>query len=193
MQLPEQAEYATTFLKNSPYPVWFKDGDKFRFGPTQENSRFYVGPPAMRDSCAWRVPPNDFFAEKVSEAVPGFMTFVKRLLRCREVIEELPTHLSAGGDEQPPNAASMAPPHVRHRFIVMAVDVLACLFVCGFLMVAMFILDSISQPKVRIGTTGVLGIAFSVPVMLLAGPSRRIEVYAATAAFFAVASELRSR
>jgi hypothetical protein len=177
MQLPDQAAYATTVLGTFEKPIF----DHGRFGLTQEPDRYYLGPSAKHAACAWRVPPEDSVAEAVSEMAPWFRKHVYQRF------------CNPGKRRQTqPDDQSTDPPYVRYRVLVKTIDILTCIFASIFLMVTMFVLVSIPSSKSGIGAAGALGAFFSVSVMLLAGPSRRIEVYAATGAFFAVACTLLS-
>ena len=189
MQLPEQAAYATAYLKQFEEPV-FIHTDKLRFGLTQEDAQEYLGPQEQRDACAWKVPQSGPIAEKISEWAPGFKKMISRLL-CRG------GEKSAVGRNEPPSEENAErtppmPPFIAYPVMVRVIDVLTCVGICMLLMSVIFVLESIPRLKTRIGTTGALGTVFSVLVMLLAGPSRRIEVYAATIAFFAIACEYLS-
>jgi len=80
------------------------------------------------------------------------------------------------------------PPYVRYRTLIEIMDIFTCILTSLLFVGAMFTLAAIGPLKIRIGVAGALGLAFALSAKLLAGASRRIEIYAAISAFFAVVS-----
>lgn len=77
---------------------------------------------------------------------------------------------------------------VRLSTIVRTIDMSTCIFVPLLLTATMFALVSVRPLKVRIALVGVFGLAFSFSSKLISGRISRGEIFAYTAAFFAVAS-----
>ncbi|KAJ4288187.1 hypothetical protein N0V90_012204 [Kalmusia sp. IMI 367209] len=174
MNLPDQPAYATKFVAKFGPPV-FENG---RFGITQELKEFYLDPSQRQDACAWRMLPQEDY-------------LMRRVLQMSPWIEENISKRFAASRASQSQSSTQAsnPPYYRHHVLVETIDILTCIFVSVLLMGTMFALAHIRALNARIGVVGGMGIVFSLCVKLLGGsPSRRIEVYAATAAFFAVAS-----
>lgn len=76
----------------------------------------------------------------------------------------------------------------RHDSIVGMMDYITCVFVPVILTAAMFTLASIKPLMIRIAIVGVFGLLFSLSVKTISGHPTRVEVFAVTAGFFAVAS-----
>jgi hypothetical protein len=72
--------------------------------------------------------------------------------------------------------------------IITILDALICLFVPLLFTATLFALALIRRLMVRIAVVGVLGFAFAVSARLVYGRMTRGEIFAITAAFFAVAS-----
>jgi hypothetical protein len=77
---------------------------------------------------------------------------------------------------------------VKLATIIKIIDALTCLFVPLLFTATLFALALIRRLMVRIAAVGALGFAFSVSAKLIYGRMTRGEVFACTAAFFAVAS-----
>lgn len=77
---------------------------------------------------------------------------------------------------------------VRLDTIIRTIDALTCIFAPLLLTSTMFILSLIHHPKLRISVVGLLGLAFCASAKLISGHISRGEVFAYTAAYFAVAS-----
>ena len=77
---------------------------------------------------------------------------------------------------------------MKLRTITATIDALTCVFVPLLLTGAMFALALIHPTLVRIGVVGAFGLIFSASAKLISGRISRGEVFAYTAAFFAVAS-----
>lgn len=69
-----------------------------------------------------------------------------------------------------------------------AVDFITCIFVPFLLTTAMFALVLIHPLKVRIAMVGIFGLVFSLSAKVVCGKTSRGEIFAYSAAFFAVAS-----
>lgn len=170
MNLPEHAPFATRHLRHFGPPV-FENG---RFGITRELDEFYLGPSNLNDACGW-IAQKDFLTERFGHIAAWidahiwrrfFTSKARRAQRESEVDD---------------------PPYLPNHLLVGVMDVLTCILVSGLLMGAMFALYRIKSSTTGIGVVGALGVVFSISVKILASQSRRIEVCAATAAFFAVA------
>jgi hypothetical protein len=72
--------------------------------------------------------------------------------------------------------------------IIKTIDALTCLFVPLLFTATLFALALIRRLMVRIAVVGALGIAFAVSAKLIYGRISRGDIFAFTAAFFAVAS-----
>jgi hypothetical protein len=175
-----QAAYATKYLSRFKEPV-FENG---LFSLTQEKHCFYLGPSETHDSCSWRVTPSqDFLAERIFAAIPWVEDHILQYFR-RYLPSPRTPKTACPCDKEEGDS-----PYIRYHRLVEMVDIFACIFISLLLTSTIFALKSIRSWDSRGGVIGALGIVFSIAVKFLAGgPSRRIEVYAATAAFFAVAS-----
>lgn len=77
---------------------------------------------------------------------------------------------------------------IPYEAIVMVMDAVVCFFVPVLFDMEMFALIAIKPLKVRIAIVGVFGLIFSLSLKCFAGHLTRGEVFATTAAYFAVAS-----
>lgn len=170
MQMPEHSAHATRWLKTFKAPVF----DNGRFGMTQELDRFYLEPSAKNDACAW-IAQKDFLTEKYIQMAPWIDEHICRHFR------------SSKSRRAQRDAQQEDPPYLHYPVLVDVMDVLTCILVSGVLMSTMFALYFIKSQTMVIGAMGAFGMVFSILVKILASQSRRIEVCAATAAFFAVA------
>lgn len=92
-------------------------------------------------------------------------------------------HLAEGEEPNEPDE-----PDIPYDRIVMVVDAVVCIFAPVLLDVEMFALVAIKPLTVRIAIVGVFGVVFALSVKGFAGHLSRGEVFAITAAYFAVAS-----
>lgn len=170
MKLPGQANFLTEWLATFESPTFHKG----RFGLTQELAEVYKGPPEKNDTCTWReLPQHDFLTKKFLQ--------VSRWIHARRLKHSCDQSAGeCGAHEDGPNIA--------HHVVVESMDFVTCTIASLLLTGSMFAIAHIRPLNIRIGVVGVCGTLFSWSVKLMAGPSRRVEVYAAIAAFFAVAS-----
>lgn len=175
MQLPDQGAYETDVLSKYK-PLVFTDGI---CGITQEDERYWLGPSADNDGCSWKEPE--------SSRLDGLS---ERFIRVADWIHGrfFERSKSAGTPEESYQVQLTLPPRLRLQTLTEFMDYISCIFASALMMCALFALDAVKLPKGRIALVGCLGTIFSVTVKFLAGPSRRVEVFAATAGFFAVAS-----
>jgi hypothetical protein len=171
MNMPQQPAWATKYLASFGSPT-FHDG---KFGLTQEPAKMYLGPWEETDICSWRgSPKDDFLTLRFIQISPWVEEHILARLRrlCKGPKREEETVL-----------------YHHASVIVMWMDILTYIFVSCLLTGAMFALAHIESLNARIAFVGVAGLLFSISVQLTAGhDSRRVEIFAATAAFFAVAS-----
>jgi hypothetical protein len=78
--------------------------------------------------------------------------------------------------------------YIELATIIKIIDALTCLFVPLLFTASLFALALIRRLMVRIAAVGALGLAFAVSAKLIYGRMTRGEIFACTAAFFAVAS-----
>jgi hypothetical protein len=72
--------------------------------------------------------------------------------------------------------------------ITSSIDFVTCIFVPLLLMAVMFALVSVRPLKVRIALVGVFGLVFALSAKVFTGRISRGEIFAYTAAFFAISS-----
>lgn len=153
--------------------------DKHIFGPTSEADDVYLKPSHLTDTCAWRgllrVPlQEDLFTTQVIKHAKWIEKNILSRLR----------RLLPGRRKRPQPTET----NIQYHHIVATIDILACVFVPFLLTAAMFALAEIGGIRVRTSIVGVFGLIFSLSVKAIAGHPTRGEVFAANAAFFAVAS-----
>lgn len=172
MALPGQAAYARKYLAKFKPPTFLDD----LFRLTGEPAEVYQGPSERHDTCAWRgLPQEDFLTKRFLEASPWIEDHILKPVRKRFARKN--------------RSQKAYEPDIRHHVVVECMDVVTCTIACILLTGSMFALAYVRPLNIRIAIVGVFGTLFSFSVRLMAGkPSRRMEVYSATAAFFAVAS-----
>lgn len=174
MKLPDQPAYATRFLARFGSPTF--DHISGCFGLTQEQSKLYLGPPRYSDSCAWRGLPN---GDKLTKGFIRISPWIEG-----HVLKHLRAFIP--GKRRTEQRATTG---IDHEVVVEIMDYLTCITVSLLLTGALFGLAHIQPLGARIAGIGAFGTLFSLFVKLVTGDaSRRAEVFAATAAFFAVAS-----
>ena len=72
--------------------------------------------------------------------------------------------------------------------ITSSIDFVTCIFVPLLLMAVMFALVSVRPLKARIALVGVFGLVFALSAKIFTGRISRGEIFAYTAAFFAISS-----
>lgn len=176
MKLPNQSPSATKRMEDLNKVPFFQIGPQgWRFGFTQEDATVYFGPSERTDTCAWRgLSTNDILTRKFVEWSPWIEKRILERFRrlCRRISR------SQRWDR----------PDVPYHRVVDIMDTLTCISASLLLTGAMFALVSIDPLLARIGAVGGFGTLFALAVKIMAGNPSRGEVFAATAAFFAVAS-----
>ncbi|KAF2187646.1 hypothetical protein K469DRAFT_103837 [Zopfia rhizophila CBS 207.26] len=169
-KLPDPAQYYSNYLKQ--YQGLFDHGI---FGPTGESAEVYQPNPSP-DMCAWKtIPDADIFTSYIVDNSEWIEKHIWSRLR----------RFSKRG-KQPHHTPERT--YVWYDVIVAFMDTVTCIFVPLLLTVSMFALISIRSIKIRVAIVGVFGLLFSLSVKVMGGHPSRGEVFAATAAFYAVAS-----
>tara|TARA_R110002003_G_scaffold126_35_gene11754 strand:+ start:2727 stop:3683 length:957 start_codon:yes stop_codon:yes gene_type:complete len=175
MNLPTQnvfnAKQVAAWTRLDSKPIF--DDDKFV--PTGEDAKLYRGDPDETDTCVWRTTPcGDLLTRRFLDASPWIERCVLR--RWRSIVHGT----KATGKEGPSNT-----PFDR---IVGVMDMLSCLLASVLLAVTIAVLAFVRPLGTRIGIIGIFGTIFALLLWLLSGKPTRGEVFAATAAFYAVAA-----
>jgi hypothetical protein len=174
MKLPCQDAYYTKHLAEFKMPN-FKDlfVDNICV-PTGERATSYQDLTEKVDTCAWAtLTKTDFLTMRFIHSSKWIEKHIlSRLRRCF-----------------PPKKASdpRIQTDMRHGRIVGVMDTLTCLVASILLTASVLALASLRPIRVRVALVGVFGTLFSLALKLMAGDITRGEVFAATAAFYAVA------
>ncbi|KAH8725668.1 hypothetical protein GQ44DRAFT_680985 [Phaeosphaeriaceae sp. PMI808] len=168
-ELPDQAPYFHDYLNK--YQRLFENGV---FAPTGELAHLYQDPSAA-DFCAWRGMSQESIITNWYVRNGNWIqkTIVDRMRRFLNHRKSLPTRPRR---------------EIHLKSVNFGMDVLACIFVPLFLILLMFVLINLQSTVKRIALIGVFGTIFSVSMKIVVGRITRGEIFACTAAFFAVAS-----
>ncbi|KAF1951948.1 hypothetical protein CC80DRAFT_573618 [Byssothecium circinans] len=182
MNLPSQDSLYTDYLAKFSPPIFREGPDGLIFGPTSQRAEHYLS-----DACAWKGLPQDDLLTTLFIKVSVWINqnIRSRLRRFRH--DRARTKPS--DTENLSNSEGLDTTDLDYYTILAYLDVLMCIFASCFLTGTMFAIAHIKPLNAQIGSVGVAGTIFTFSIWIMAGRNvRRIEVYAATAAFFAVAS-----
>jgi hypothetical protein len=173
MNMPTQDDFNAKKLMN-----WSLSGtrsifENTKFVPTGEEETTYQGNVALNDTCTWRVPAyTDYLSQLFLEAYPWIRKHT--VVRWQTSVHHVK-----------PNDGDLAK-IIENGRVVMAMDVLSCIFASLLLAFTVAILAIARPLAVRITLIGISGTLFALLLKLMAGNPTRGEVFGATAAFYAV-------
>lgn len=174
MNLPTQDKFNTEKLLRWKLPHYKPLFDQDEFVPTGEEAKRYQGDPAITDTCAWRnFAHDDFLTNRFLQASPWIDKQVLARWR-RYVPGRKPTDLQF-------------PSTLHYKKAVKALDTVTCALASVMLAITVIVLKVVRHLTIRILLTAIFGTLFAVFLKTMAGSLTRGEVFAATAAFYAVA------
>ncbi|KAF2869489.1 hypothetical protein BDV95DRAFT_498400 [Massariosphaeria phaeospora] len=172
LKLPHQGNYSTKNLSNFE-PSLFQEG---RFGPTREPEVLYKDPSPHTDTCSWRrIPQDDIVTSILIDRSPWIEKHIFARMR-------------RPWSPKRPSGAASTQTHIQHHTIRGIMDTMTCVLASMLLVGVLFALQGTSPGTLRTAIVGIFGTVFALSVKAVAGHPSRGEVYAATAAFYAVAS-----
>jgi hypothetical protein len=173
MKLPCQDAYYTSHLDEFKPPN-FKDffGDGFCV-LTGEEVKSFKDLAEEKDTCAWGGLTNKDFVT---------MRFIRSSKWIeKHILSRLRRYSPLNKPSDPRIQADM-----QHSRIIEVMDTITCLVASILLLISVFVLAWVEPLKIRIALVGVFGTLFALALKLMAGDITRGEVFAATAAFYAV-------
>ncbi|KAF1912597.1 hypothetical protein BDU57DRAFT_583016 [Ampelomyces quisqualis] len=172
MNLPSQNIFYNKKLVEWKMPEFKPIFDNGDFYPTGEPAEHYRDDPQRSDTFAWRtLPHEDILTKCLLHAGPWIEKHVvKRWSQYRKTN-------STGGTTS-----------MQFGHLVAIMDTLACIIASLMLVATIAILVVVQTMTARVVLIGVFGTLFAFLLKLMAGNPSRGEVFAATAAFYAVAA-----
>jgi hypothetical protein len=176
MTLPTQDEFCTKLMMQWQPPDFKPLFNQAEFVLTGERASTYQGDASRTDTCAWRaIPHGDILTKGFIRARPWIKRHI--LNRWRSQVHGV-------------KAADIAlePSDMQYDYLVTAMDALACVAASVLLAVTIVVLVLVRPLRIRLALIGTFGTLFALLLKLMAGNPTRGEVFAATAAFYAVAA-----
>ncbi|CAO2656934.1 Nn.00g057370.m01.CDS01 [Neocucurbitaria sp. VM-36] len=167
--LPDQCDmYARHFAQHKEV---FENGV---FGPTKENEEMYKQVPAHDEMCSLKgFDQQDLITSFVLRHIKTMNKHFRSLMKQFSRKREQQTDVSP---EQ----------HIKFETLLLVIDLLAGLYVPLLFAGCMGVLSCIKSEKARIGVLGVFGFVLTGSLILCVPNLRRADLFAVTAAFFAV-------
>lgn len=169
--LPDQCDiYARQFAKYAEDGI-FDDGI---FGPTKEEADIYRQVPSHSGMCSLK----DFGQQDLLTTL-----VIRNLDSVNKVLKYLAGRVSRKSTQKPSVTSQQ---YIAFDTVLRIMDLIAGLYAPMLLMGCMGVLSCIKSEKARIGVLGVFGILLTVSLVLFVPTLRRCDIFAITAAFFAV-------
>jgi hypothetical protein len=182
MKLPCQHPYYTSHLDEFKMPIFktfFEDGTCVLTGDKAES---YQDLKERQDTCAWgSLIKTDFLAMRFvwsSKWIErNILKWIERNIssRLRKLFHKTKKPLDPGIQTG-----------IRYSRIVGVMDTIACLVASTLLLVSVLALTWIKSLGISLALVGILGTLFALALKLIGGDISRGEMFAATAAFYAV-------
>lgn len=174
MKLPDQNAFYTKDLCGFELPICKPIFENGTFVPTGEEAEWYQVAPGWMDTCTWRdMPRDDLLTMSFVYSSQWIETqILARLRRCIKRTKPLEWDVVT---------------RVRLHRIVAVMDIFSCCLASILLAITVLILAVVHDMKSRIGIIGGAGTIFALCVRLMSNKPSRGDIFAATAAFYAVA------
>lgn len=167
--LPDQCDiYARHFAQ---YKELFENGI---FGPTQEKEQLYKQVPPHHEMCSWK----DF-----GQQDPITSLVIRHMKAMNTRLNALLNWLSSKQKEQ---QRPMPQQYIKLETVLLVMDFLAGFYVPLLSALCLGVLSCIKSEKARIVVLGVFAVVLTTSLILCIPNLRRCDLFAVTAAFFAV-------